>query len=166
MILLYTIHGDKMIKKIKKAVFPILVSVICGSICGKLVYDIYSDKLDNAINGSKIYLLEAGSYSNYDNMVKNTLVNNYVYYEDNDGLYKAIIGITESSNNVSKIKSIYDSDVVISEYFSTDKNLNKKIKEYDKKIEKLDSKEEIKKIVLEVLTLYKEKDSNTLIKYS
>lgn len=157
-----------MIKRIKKCLLSILLSIICGSICGKLVYDIYSDKLDNVVSGSKIYLLEVGSYSNYDKMIKNTLINNYVYYEDNDGLYKAIIGLTEKESNISKIKDTYDGNIVISEYYSTNKELNNKIKEYDKKIDSLNSKDEIKKIVLETLSLYKDNNNNknTLIKYS
>ena len=88
-------------KKILRKVFvPIFLSVICGSICGKLVYDIYDRDIKEELLGEKIYLLQAGAYSTYDNMVDNTLVNNYIYYEDNDGLYKAIIGITEDYNNI------------------------------------------------------------------
>ena len=71
---------------IKKVFIPIFLSVICGRICGNIIYNIYDKDLSKEITGEKIYLLQAGAYSNYDNMVKNTLVNNYVYYEDTDGL--------------------------------------------------------------------------------
>lgn len=149
-------------KKLKKVLFPIFLSVLCGSICGRLVYDIYNKKLDDDINDKKIYLIQAGAYSTYDNMVNQTLLSNYVYYEDEDGLYKSIIGITEDYDNIEKIKNTYQSDVVISEYYSKDKTLNEQIEEYDEKIKTTIEETEIKKLVLEVLTLYKDKNT-TLI---
>ena len=44
------------------------------------------------------------------------------------------------------------------------KELNKKIKEYDKKISKSENAEEIQNNVLEMLTLYKDNDDKTLVK--
>lgn len=150
-------------KWLRKVLSPIILSLICGSICGKLVYQIYDKDIKKEVNGKKIYLIQAGAYSTYDNMVDNTLVNNYVYYED-DGLYKAIVGITENYDNVEKIKDSYGKNVIITEYNSLDEELNKKISDYDKKIEESNNKEDIQKIALEMLTLYKDKDNSTLVK--
>ncbi len=149
---------------IKKIFIPIFLSVICGSICGKLIYSIYDKDLSKELQGEKIYLLQVGAYSTYDNMVKNTLINNYIYYEDYDGLYKAIIGITEDYDNIEKIKKSYGKEIIISKYFSKNKELNDKIKEYDKKIKKSDKVEEIQSISLEMLTLYKDNKDKTLTK--
>lgn len=143
---------------------PIFLSVICGSVCGKIVYQVYDSNIEEDINGEKIYLIQAGAYSTYDNMVDNTSVNNYVYYEDDDGLYKAIIGITEDKDNIEKISKSYGEDVIVSEYYSKDQILNNKIKEYDEMISASENKEEIQKFVLEVLTLYKDNDNSTLVK--
>lgn len=145
--------------RIKKVVFPIFLSVICGAICGKLVYQIYDKELKENLSGEKIYLIQAGAYSTYDSMLKNTSLNNYVYYEDQDGLFKSIIGLTESQENIEKIKNTYGEEVLISEYFSNDQELNKKIKEYDSQLKEISNPEEIKKLVLEMLTLYKDKDT-------
>ena len=150
-----------MIKKLKKVLFPIFLSVICGAICGRLVYSIYDKKLDVAINGKKIYLIQSGAYSTYDNMVANTLLTSYVYYED-DGLYKSIIGITEDYDNIEKIKSTYGDDVIVREYYSRDNELNKKIEVYDEKIKNTNNQDEIKNIIIEILALYKD-NNNTLI---
>lgn len=137
----------------------ISLSVLCGSVCGKLIYSIYDERMDADINGEKIYLIQAGAYSSYDNMVKNTTFNNYVYYEDEDGLFKSIIGITENYNNIEKISKVYSGDVVVSEYYSNDADLNKKIKEFDQKIDNSSNQKEIKKNVLEMLSLYKDNKS-------
>ena len=153
-----------MIKKIKKGLLPVFFAIICGGICGKLVCDIYIDTASSEFESTKIYLIQAGAYSTYDNMVSNTNVGNYVYYEDEDGLYKAIIGITESSENIDKIRATYSGEVIVSEYYSMDEVLNEKIKEYDEKIRDLEDVNEIKEIVLEMLTLYKDKEDTTLVK--
>jgi len=153
-----------MLKKIKKGIIPIFFAVICGGICGKLVCDIYVKDIGSKLESTKIYLIQAGAYSTYDNMVSNTNVNNYVYYEDNDGMYKAIIGITENYDNIEKISSTYNGEVIVSEYYSNDLELNKKIKEYDKRINELEDKGEIKNVVMEMLTLYKDKDDSTLLR--
>ncbi len=151
---------------IKKVVIPIFLSVICGSISGRIIYDIYDKDITKEIEGKNIYLLQIGAYSTYDNMIKNTLVNNYIYYEDNDGLYKTIIGITENYNNIEKIKKIYDKEIIISKYISKNKDLNKKIEEYDTIINKTDNKEEIKTNVTKMLELYKDSEDKTLVKIS
>ena len=155
-----------MIKKLKRVLIPIVLSIICGSVCGKLVYDIYEPSVKEVVMGKKIYLVQAGAYSNYDSMVDNTLVNNYIYYEDKDGLYKAIIGVTEEYDNISKIASTYSGEVIVSEYYSMDSEMNKKIEEYDEKISGISDSDELKSVVLEMLTLYKDNEDNTLVKVS
>lgn len=146
-------------KRIKSILIPIFLSIFCGGVCGRIVYGIYQKELDNEIKGEKIYLVQAGAYSTYDNMVSNTKINNYVYYEDTDGLFKSIIGITENYDNVVKIKKVYGKEVVINEYYSYDIVLNNKIKEYDKKLQSATSEEEIRSVVLEMLSLYKGNDA-------
>ena len=153
----------KIFKKLFKVIVPIFLAVLCGSICGKLVFVSYDQKIITDLSGKKIYLIQAGAYSNYDNMINNTLLSNYVYYHDEDGLYKSIIGITLNKNNIDKITNTYNGNVIITEYYSNDTNLNNKINEYDQKIEKTTNNDEIKKIVLETLELYKDNDS-TIIK--
>ena len=145
-------------KKINKVLIPCLLSIICGAICGKLVYGIYDKKLENISYGEKIYLVQAGTYKDYDNMVKNTSLNKYVYYEDDDGSFKSVIALTENKDNIEKIKALYKDEIIITEYYSNDKKLNKKIKQYDQIISKTTNNEEIQKNILEILNLYKDKN--------
>ena len=110
-------------------------------------------------DGKKVYLIQSGAYSNYDNMVNNTLVNNYIYYQDEDGLYKSVIGITQKEENIEKIKSLYQNEIITTEYYSNDKKLIKKLKEYDKILNKTTDNNEIKQIVKQSLELYKDNNS-------
>lgn len=158
----YNKRGDKMIKRLKQILFSILLSIICGSLCGKIVYGIYDKKIDNDLENEKIYLIQSGAYSSYDSMIKNVLMNNYVYFEDDDGLYKSIIAITQDLSNIDKIKNTYKDNVIVVEYYSNDLELNEKIKEYDIKLKNTTDKNEIKNIILNVLKLYKDKNAKLI----
>lgn len=153
----------KLFKKVLRVVLPIFLSILCGSICGRLVFSSYNTKITDELSGKRVYLIQSGAYSNYDSMIENTLLSNYVYYHDDDGLFKSIIGITLNDDNIEKIKQVYGVEVIITEYYSTNKDLNKKIKEYDDLLVNANDNEEIKKIVLETLELYKDNEE-TLVK--
>ena len=152
-----------MIKKLFKVMLPIFLSVLFGGVCGKLVFSNYDMGVRKDINGEKVYLIQVGAYKDYDNMVNNTMISNYIYYQDDDGMFKSVIGVTESEGNIDKIKSIYDGEVVVSEYYSNDNELNTKLGEYDKLLNRVSDNVEIKKIVLKMLELYKDNDA-TLVK--
>lgn len=149
---------EKIISQTKKVVIPVFISILCGGICGKIVYNIY-DENDTFLTNSTMYLLQAGAYSSYDNMRANTMGNNYVYYED-DGLYKAIIGITSSYDNIEKIKNAYNGEVIVNEYYLNDIELSNKISKLDKELSKEEDSNDIKEIINSMLALYKEENIN------
>lgn len=151
-----------MIKKLFKVVIPIFLSIICGGICGKLMFSSYEQKITKDLKREKIYLIQAGAYSDYDNMVNNTLLSNYIYYQD-EGMYKSIIGVTLNKDNIEKIKSTYDGEVIVTEYYSNNLKINKQLKEFDNTLKNITTKEEIKEHVLKTLQLYKDIDT-TIIK--
>ena len=150
-------------KKLYSFFTPILLSVIFGVFCGKIVYDMYDKKIEEDVSGKKIYLVQSGAYSSYDNMVKNSMLSNYIYYEDEDGLYKSIIGLTLDYDNLDKIKNTYKENVLVREFYSKDIDLNKRIEEYDRKLKNTTNNDEINDIIDKVLELYKGKN-NTLDK--
>jgi len=91
-------------KKIVKGVFvPLVISMVFGFVCGKLVYRVYGDDVLNKLKSSKLYLIQNGEYLTYDNMREENNGNNYVYYKDEDG-YKTVVGITRDEDNIDKIK--------------------------------------------------------------
>ena len=151
-------------ERLKKIFVPIFLSVICGGICGRLLFSIYEEKTSNILNSNIIYLLEDSSYDSYDSMKASSL-SNYVYYNDN-GKYNAIIGITKNEDNIKKIEKIYNKELNIKKYLLSDKEIISKINEYDSEIEKASTDEEIRKIVLEMLELYKDRDDIKMVKIS
>ena len=149
---------EKIINQTKKVVSPVFISILCGAVCGKIVYNIYAEN-DTLLDNNTMYLLQAGAYSSYDNMRANTMGNNYVYYED-DGLYKAIIGITSSYDNIEKIKNSYNGEVIVNEYYLNDVELSNKIYELDKKLNKEENTDNIREIINSMLELYKKENIN------
>ena len=129
---------------LRKLVISILISSTLGSSCGILIYKIYFS--DNTMRASAI---------NYS----------YIYYEE-DNLYKTIIGITKSKDNINKIKEVYGNDVVVNTYYNDDELLNSKLLEYDRLLNDAKDVEEEKKIIIEMLNLYKKDDKIKLTKIS
>ena len=148
-------------KIIKKVCMPIFISVLCGAICGRCVYNIYKDKTDLALTSNIVYLIQTGAYSSYDNMLTSNISNDYVYYEDK-GLYKTIIGITKKEENIAKIIGSYPGETVITKYFSTDSELDSKLITYDSLLQKEKDETKIKTIVVDMLKSYKEKNINLI----
>ena len=150
-------------KKIIKGVFiPLVVSMIFGFICAKLVYKVYEEDVENKLSSSKLYLIENGEYLTYDSMREENNGNNYVYYKDEEG-YKTVIGITKNEENIDKIKSLYNDSVRIEEYYVSNEMLNNKQNEYDVELANINDIDEVKKIVDNILNLYREEDTIKLV---
>ena len=151
-------------ERLKKIFIPIFLSVICGAVCGRLLFSIYEEKVTDTLSSNIIYMLIDSSYDDYNSMKASSL-SNYIYYEDN-GKYNAVIGLTKNKENIKKIEKIYNKELNIKEYLLSDKDIINKINEYDKEIEASKDDAEIKKVVLEMLELYKERDDAKMVKIS
>lgn len=142
---------------VKKMFIPILLSILLGYLCGSFVCKIYKEKSDSLLDSTKVYLLQTGAYSTIDSMKKNTNLTNYIYYQDN-GLYKTIMAITKDKENIQKLKDLYNFEILINEYYLDDENINKQITEYDQKLKEITDKEEIEKLLQNMLNIYKENE--------
>ena len=151
--------------RIKKIVMPIFLSVLCGLVCGKVMFSIYEEKGSNVLNSNIVYLLEDSSYEDYDDMKAGIISTNYVYYEDN-GEYKAVVAMTKNKDNIDKIIEVYDKELKISEYLISDIEINNKLDEYDIKLQETIDNEEIKNIVMEMMKIYKGLEDVKMVKIS
>ena len=150
-------------KKIIKGLFiPLVVSTSFGFVCAKLVYSVYKDDIDSKLSSSKIYLLQNGEYTTYDNMREENSGNNYVYYVDND-IYKSVVGITRDYNNIEKIKSLYSEDLFVSEYYLSNEMIDDKQIEYDLMLSNSEDMREVREVIDNILNLYREEDIVRLV---
>ena len=151
--------------KLKKIVVPIFLSVFCGFVCGRLMFSIYEDKGSNVLNSNVIYLLQDSSYSDYDTMKASGVSANYIYYEE-DGKYNMVVAMTKNKNNIEKIKEVYGKDLKVTEYLLSDDSINDMIDEYDIKLGSTTDGEEIKKIIIDMINIYKDREDVKMAKIS
>lgn len=155
-------------KKILKRIFtPLILSIIIGSICGKFVYKIYEQEIENKFSSDKVYLLQSGVYNSYNSMKENNMGKNYLYYLDGN-MYKSVVAITKNYKNIDKIKNIYKNDLVVKEYYISaskpkTQNIISKQDEYDNKL--LEENDETKEwdIINNIINLYKNNNEMKLI---
>lgn len=151
--------------RLKKIVVPIFLSVFCGFVCGRLMFSIYEDKGSNVLNSNVIYLLQDSSYSDYDTMKASGVSSNYIYYEE-DGKYNMVVAMTKNKNNIEKIKEVYGKDLKVTEYLLGDDSINDMIDEYDIKLGSTTDGEEIKKIIIDMINIYKDREDVKMAKIS
>lgn len=151
--------------KLKKIVVPIFLSVFCGFVCGRLMFSIYEDKGSNVLNSNVIYLLQDSSYSDYETMKASGVSSNYIYYEE-DGKYNMVVAMTKNKNNIEKIKDVYGKDLKVTEYLLSDDSINDMIDEYDIKLGSTTDGEEIKKIIIDMINIYKDREDVKMAKIS
>ena len=162
---MYTIFGDKMKDKIKKIVTPIFLSVLCGCLCGKVMFGIYEEKGSSLLDSNLIYLLEDSSYDDYDSMKASTINSNYMYYEE-DGKYNAVIAITKNKDNIEKIENAYNKKLNVSKYLISDIDINNMLEQYDIKLQNTSEESEIQKIIKDMISVYKDNDDIKMVKIS
>ena len=160
--MLYHYYGDDMKKIFRGVLVPLVISIMFGFICGKLVYKVYDEELENKLSSSKLFLIENGQYLTYDSMREENNGNNYVYYKDEDG-YKTVIGITRDENNIDKIKSLYSDKMNVEEYYVSNELLNDKQDEYDEILNNTDDVYKVKEVVDNILNLYREEETIKLV---
>lgn len=151
--------------KLKKIVVPIFLSVFCGFVCGRLMFSIYEDKGSSILDSNVIYLLQDSSYSDYETMKASGVSANYIYYEE-DGKYNMVVAMTKNKNNIEKIKEVYGKDLKVTEYLLSDDSINDMIDEYDIKLGSTTDGEEIKKIIIDMINIYKDREDVKMAKIS
>ena len=151
--------------KLKKIVVPIFLSVFCGFVCGRLMFSIYEDKGSSILDSNVIYLLQDSSYSDYETMKASVVSANYIYYEE-DGKYNMVVAMTKNKNNIEKIKEVYGKDLKVTEYLLSDDSINDMIDEYDIKLGSTTDGEEIKKIIIDMINIYKDREDVKMAKIS
>ena len=153
-----------MVKKfLNKILVPVIISIVCGFISGKFIYNLYMENNNDILKNNTIYLIESADYQTYDNMRLNSQTNNYIYYQEK-GTYKTVVGITKDEDNIKKISQVYNEDLKVSKYYLNDTNLNQKITNNDNLLKEANSNDEIKSIIEETLSLYKENNNIRLTK--
>ena len=148
------------VKKMKaNFIIPIIISIVLGGVCGKLVFDQYQLKEEVFNEESGVYFLQQGVYSNEASMQENTKNLSSKVYVVEDGKYYVYVGITKDVTNAKKIKdlyegkgySIYQKELPVSNY-----EFINNLEQYDMLLANATKDEEIQSVLNVILASYEE----------
>ena len=145
----------------KKYLFPIITSLILGSVLSYFIINQYEDLDSLAVssNAETLYYIQRGAYSDKDNMENNMKEFEYYIYNVEDNLYHTYIGISQSEENALKIQNYYKSlgyDTEIKEKITDNKDFINILRQYDELLSGTSDNESIKIICKQVLSRYEE----------
>lgn len=137
-----------------KFLIPIALSIIIGLFFGKVFFDNYDNSSVTVFDEKdKIFMLQYGVYED-ENQMKNAFKDykKYLYIKNDDGIH-LYIGITKSSENIQKIKELYEkqgNNIYVKEEMQSNKSFISILKEYDKIINLVSDKDidEIQRIII------------------
>lgn len=142
-----------------KFLCTVLISVVLGAICGKVVFNHYQENEMVFQEKSKVYFLQQGVYSQKDTMDENVAKLNASTSVFEDGKYHVYVGITKSVKNVDKIVAMYK-DLGMSLYMKevniSDNEFINNLEQYDILLKSAQTKEEIMAVNKVILASYDE----------
>lgn len=140
-------------------VIPIIISILLGSFCGKLVFDQYQSKQAVFQENNTAYFLQQGVYSKEESLLKNTekLDSKVVILED--GKYYVYIGITRNEETARKLKELYEAkgySIYQKEQPINNYEFINNLEQYDILLANASSEEEMLSVMNTILASYEE----------
>lgn len=141
----------------KNFVIPLVISIVLGFMSAQIVYSTYRKNLENT--DYNVYLIQAGSYNNKDDLEKDfSLDDEYVILEE-DGVYNVYVGMTTDLINANKIKNLYSNknyDTYIKPTVVNNIEFVSNLEQYDILMSEVDDEENIISINDVILSSYEE----------
>ena len=141
----------------KNFVIPLIISIALGFISAQIVYSTYRKNLENT--DYNVYLIQAGSYNNKDDLEKDfSLDDEYIILEE-DGVYNVYVGMTTDLINANKIKNLYSNknyDTYIKPTVVNNIEFVSNLEQYDILMSEVDNEENIISINDVILSSYEE----------
>lgn len=136
----------------KNIIIVIVFGILTGYLFGYLIYGNYKG-VEYIENDGNIYYIQYGVYTSNEAALKNVTNLKDYFIDEMDEKYYVYLGITTNYNTALKIQNIYkDKDIhtyIRCDYVNNSETLNI-IKEYDTKLDNLESEEEITAVIKEI----------------
>jgi len=136
----------------KNVIIVIILGILSGYLFGHLIYRSY-DGIEYLSEDGNIYFVQYGVYTSNEAALENAIyLDNYII-DELDEKYYVYLGITTTYNAALKIQNIYkEKDIhtyIRSDYVNNFEVLNI-LKEYDEKLNNLETEEEIQSVIKEI----------------
>lgn len=140
-------------------IVPIIISILLGGLCGKLVFSQYQMKQEVFNENNTVYFLQQGVYSSEESLNKNTAQLQSKVSVLENGKYYVYIGITKNLENAKKVKkmyeekgyNIYQKELPISNY-----EFINNLEQYDILLTSAQKEEEIQSVIDVILASFEE----------
>lgn len=143
---------------LKKVIAVILLAIITGVAFSLFIFSKYEEKeVSKEIN--KIYFVQQGVYSNYNNMQKNTEKLEAYTFERINEKYYVYVCFTTNKENLNMIEKYFKSlnySIYIKEKEITDYRFLEVLNQYDYLMSKVEKGETIKNICKQLVHKYEE----------
>lgn len=143
----------------KSFIIPIIISILLGSICGKLVFSQYQMKEEVFNENNMVYFLQQGVYSTETSLNNNTKSLSSKAVVEEDGKYYVYIGITKNLDNAKKVKEMYEKkgyNLYQKELPITNYEFINNLEQYDILLKSAKKDEEIQSVVDVILASFEE----------
>lgn len=137
----------------KNIIIVIILGIIAGYLCGKLIYKNY-DGIEYLNDDGNIYYIQYGVYTSNDAAMKNVLNLDTYIIEELDEKYYVYLGITTNYDTALKVQELYREKNIytyIRNDYVTNSEILNKLEEYD---EKINNSENILSVLKESLNNY------------
>lgn len=141
----------------KNFVIPLIISIALGFISAQIVYSTYRKNLENT--DYNVYLIQAGSYNNKNDLEKDFSLNDEYIILEEDGVYNVYVGMTTDLINANKIKNLYSNknyDTYIKPTVVNNIEFVSNLEQYDILMSEVDNEENIISINDVILSSYEE----------
>ena len=142
----------------KKTFTFMLIAIILGGICGKILFTKYEETTSVFNEKENIYFLQEGVYSSLESLNRNTKDINKVIIKENNKYY-AYVGISKTKDGIEKIKDVYKNkgySTYIKEKNIVDEGFLTNLQQYDILLDSATTDDDILTIQEVVLSNYEE----------
>jgi len=140
-------------------IIPIVVSILLGALCGKLVFSQYQKNEEVFSENNTIYVLQQGVYTKEETKIEATKNLPCSISVLDDGKYYVYIAMTKNQKNVEKVSKLFQDkkiDVYQKEISVTNREFLNTLEQYDLLLENAKTEEEILSVVKVILASYEE----------
>lgn len=144
----------------KKILIPLISAIAIGLILGLYVFSQYEKDLNTISQEDEtIYILQAGVYSNEENVKKYTTKVNYYITHHDGNYYRVYVAITHNKDLVDRLEECFVSkgnDIYVREQKINNLEYLELLRQYDLLLQSSSGDDELLQIEKQVLSKYEE----------
>lgn len=143
-----------------KNIFPVVLCILIGFFMGNFMFNEYDKKTSTvSLTGETLYFLQAGVFSNEEEMKKEMSNFSYYIYTKENNMYYSYVGIVKNKKNLEKLKEYFKSegyDIYVRELFISNISFITVLNQYEMLLEQTTDTKIIKSICNQILSKYEE----------